>query len=171
VRSDIGSREYKAVILAAPFHTSSIDVPASIAAQVPPQPYVHLHVTHVLTPSPFPNPAYFGLEDNVGAVPSLVLTTHNETGEEPEFNSLSYHGVVEGKSGGGEDEWVVKLFSKKRLDDEVLRKLLKGKVNWVHRQEVRRNFFVVWLIRLMFFLSSGMPIRIFHPRARSRLSS
>jgi prenylcysteine oxidase/farnesylcysteine lyase len=72
-----------------------------------------------------------------GAVPSLVLTNQNGD-EEPEFTWLGYHGVVEGKA---EDEWIVKLFSKKRLDDEMLGKLLKGEVNWVHRQEVRRFFF------------------------------
>jgi prenylcysteine oxidase/farnesylcysteine lyase len=128
VQSDIGSREYKAVILAAPFHTSSINVPPSVASQIPPHPYVHLHVTHVLTSSSSLNPEYFGL--GKGAVPSLILTNQNGD-EEPEFNSLS---IVEGKN---EDEWIVKLFSKKRLDNKMLGKLLKGEVNWVHRQEVR----------------------------------
>ncbi|RDB28429.1 Farnesylcysteine lyase [Hypsizygus marmoreus] len=131
VKTSAGTVEYKAVILAAPFHSTGIEISPSLAAQIPKQQYVHLHVTLLATTSPTPDPAYFGLP--AGAkLPNMMLTTYEGAragGKEPEFNSLSYHGQVR------EGEWAVKIFSKDRISDEWLNKLFLGKVGWVLRKE------------------------------------
>ncbi|KAI0777409.1 FAD/NAD(P)-binding domain-containing protein [Trametes elegans] len=141
--SSLENRSYRAVILAAPFHQTAIKVGPAIA-QVPEQPYVHLHVTLLSTSSPTPNPAYFKLGSS-DKTPTTVLTTYNGVrergGAEPEFNSLSYHGAIAGQDGTayknaqGEGEWVVKIFSKARVEDEWLKNMFDGKVGWVLRKE------------------------------------
>ncbi|KAF5377177.1 hypothetical protein D9615_006339 [Tricholomella constricta] len=131
VKSASGTVNYQAVILAAPFHSSGINLPPSLASSIPEQPYVRLHVTLLTTTSPTPDPAYFGL--SAGAVlPNMTLTTHEGVRngrKEPEFNSLSYHGLVR------DGEWAVKIFSKERLSDQWLSKMFLGQVGWVHRKE------------------------------------
>ena len=80
-------------------------------------------------------------------VASMVLTTwegarvRNGT-HAPEFNSLSYHGKVKfldgtpaNSSTDGTEEWVVKIFSKQKVEDRWLRRVL-GPIGWVHRKEV-----------------------------------
>ena len=132
------------MILAAPFHQTAIKVGAAIA-QVPEQPYVHLHVTLLSTSARTPNATYFNLQAGSKA-PATLLTTHDGVRQrgraEPEFNSLTYHGQVLTKEGekrltaAGEEEWVVKIFSKERLGDEWLEGLFgRGKVGWVLRKE------------------------------------
>jgi len=132
IKSTQGAVDYKAVILAAPFHLTNITVPLTLSAQIPEQPYVHLHVTLLTTTSPTPDPTYFSLSPS-SKVPLMMLTTYEGArngGEEPEFNSLSYHGLVR------DGEWAVKIFSKKRISDEWLDKMFFNKVGWVHRKEV-----------------------------------
>ncbi|KAI0655025.1 Prenylcysteine lyase-domain-containing protein [Cubamyces menziesii] len=136
-------RLYRAVILAAPFHQAKINFKASLAL-VPEQPYVHLHVTLLSTSSPTPNPNYFNLGHGAKA-PTTLLTTYegvrSRGGPEPEFNSLTYHGPVRDKDGvvqtnaQGEKEWVVKIFSKNRVEDEWLERMFGGNVGWVLRKE------------------------------------
>ncbi|TDL28887.1 FAD/NAD(P)-binding domain-containing protein [Rickenella mellea] len=137
VRTSSGDVEvYDDVIIAAPFHSTGIKLmPYSAAAPIaviPPQPYVHLHVTLLTTPTPRPNPDYFSLPPN-SAIPRTVLTTNEGVrsgGQEPEFNSLSYHGsMIDGR-----DEYIVKIFSKHNISDEWLEKVY-GKVGWVYRKE------------------------------------
>jgi len=136
------AQTYRGVILAAPLHSSSIAFsPESMIETVPTQPYVHLHVTLLSTSSPSPDPAYFGLRTSTA--PTEVLTTFNRVreglGDEPEFNSMTYHGKI--KKANGEawaeangEEWVVKIFSKSRVSEEWLAKMF-GKVGWVLRKE------------------------------------
>ncbi|KZT02930.1 uncharacterized protein LAESUDRAFT_762360 [Laetiporus sulphureus 93-53] len=129
---------YRAVILATPFHSTNISLfPEALAESFPEQPYVRLHVTLLSTPAPSPNSAYFGL--GAHSAPTTLLTTANAvregTGAEPEFNSLTYRGKVRAADGGpwaGEagEEWVVKIFSKKRLTDEWLENTF-GKFGWI----------------------------------------
>ncbi|KAI0946772.1 hypothetical protein AcW1_010141 [Taiwanofungus camphoratus] len=136
------AQAYRAVILAAPFHSTSIALsPPSLASSIPVQPYVHLHVTLLSTSSRTPNPAYFGLKGETA--PTEILTTYQkvrmEGAREPEFNSMTYHGKVQGRSGetweGPEgEEWVVKIFSKERITDDWLESMF-GKVGWVLRKE------------------------------------
>ncbi|KAH9942685.1 FAD/NAD(P)-binding domain-containing protein [Amylocystis lapponica] len=139
VHTSAGTAQYRAVILAAPFHSSGIALsPAALAAAIPAQPYVQLHVTLLTTTSPAPSAAYFGLK---GDVPTEVLTTWERVraggAPAPEFNSLTYHGRVaraDGAERAGADEWTVKIFSKERVSDEWLAGMF-GTVGWVHRKE------------------------------------
>ncbi|KAF8203830.1 Prenylcysteine lyase-domain-containing protein [Pholiota molesta] len=128
VKSARGTVDYKAVILAAPFYSTGITVPESISEQVKPQPYVHLHVTLLATTAATPNPEYFGLSAS-SPVPRMMLTSTLGGTHAPEFNSLSYHGLVR------EGEWAVKIFSAQRLSDEWLNNMFQGKVGWVYRKE------------------------------------
>ncbi|KAI0084957.1 FAD/NAD(P)-binding domain-containing protein [Irpex rosettiformis] len=148
---------YRAVIFAAPYHTSSIKLnlldPSALPV-IPPQPYVHLYVTLLSTPNPSARTRYFGLKEK-DTVPSMVLTTWEraratEGQEAPEFNSLSYHGKIQAKDseknltkldvgdskGRNEqgEEWSVKIFSDHLLEDGWLRKAF-GRIGWVHRKE------------------------------------
>ena len=132
VKSGRGTVNYRAVILAAPFHSAGLAVPLSVSDKIPKQPYVHLHVTLLSTTSPTANPSYFGLPSS-SSVPQMLLTTNQgarEGGKKPEFNSLSYHGLIR------DGEWAVKIFSDHQLSDEWLSSMFAGKIGWVHRKEV-----------------------------------
>jgi prenylcysteine oxidase/farnesylcysteine lyase len=131
-----GTNDYNAVILAAPFHLTDITVPHSISEQIPKQPYVHLHVTLLTTTSEYLNPTYFNLPSSSKPA-RMMLTTYEGArngGPEPEFNSLSYHGLVR------PGEWAVKIFSQSRMSDELLDRIFNGQVQWVFRKEVRVRF-------------------------------
>lgn len=140
------ARSYRAVILAAPFHQTGIRFASSpqIAA-VPDQAYVHLHVTLLTTTRRSANASYFNLPQG-SAVPAMVLTTYNgarrDGGDpEPEFNSLSYLREVrtadlgEWRNDQGQKEWVVKIFSKRRVSDAWLEAMFGDEVRWVLRKE------------------------------------
>ena len=132
MKSSRGSQTYQAVIIAAPFHQTSITLPQSVIDQVPPQPYINLHVTLLSTNASSPSPGYFGLPEG-STVPQVVLTSRANSrkgGKEPEFNSLSYHGSTR------EGEYAVKIFSMQHLSDEWLNGVFPGAVGWVHRKEV-----------------------------------
>ncbi|KAL6302927.1 Prenylcysteine lyase-domain-containing protein [Sparassis latifolia] len=129
------TQTYRGVVLAAPFHTSALALPEAVAALVPPQPYVHLHVTLLSTRTPRPSAAYFG----VARPPTEVLTTSagaERGGRAPEFNSLTYHGRVRRRDGeeAVPEEWVVKIFSRERVGDAWLEGVF-GDVGWVLRKE------------------------------------
>jgi len=125
--------DYDAVIIAAPFHQTDIDVPTDIYTQVPPQPYVHLHTTFVISTSRDLSSEYFEWKGK-SAVPHEILTTFdgvrtNET-DRPEFNSVAYNRRV------GDDEYAFKIFSDKEMSDEWLEKMFPGGVKWVYRKLV-----------------------------------
>lgn len=129
---------YDHVIIAAPIHTSGITILSSPASFDPPVEYVHLHVTLLSTTSPNLNTTYFGLQKG-SQTPGMLLTTWDAVrsgrGKGPEFNSISYHGLIQ--TGKEEKEWVVKVFSKEAKSDEWLSGILgDGKLGWVHRAEV-----------------------------------
>jgi prenylcysteine oxidase/farnesylcysteine lyase len=108
LNSDRGSETYSAVILSAPLHSTKMEVPDEISSRVPPQPYIHLHVTLLTTTSSSIPAQSFSLPAST-KIPPMLLTTFEGArngGKEPEFNSLSYHGLI------SEGEWVVKIFSK-----------------------------------------------------------
>ncbi|KAG6885530.1 hypothetical protein C0993_000526 [Termitomyces sp. T159_Od127] len=131
IKSSLGEKNYKAVILAAPFHSTGIAIPPSLADSIPEQPYVHLHVTLLTTTSPKPNPTYFK-QQSASILPEMTLTTYEGVRngkKEPEFMSLSYHGLVR------EGEWAVKIFSKQRISDELLIRLFSDQVSWIYRTE------------------------------------
>ncbi|KAG9223147.1 hypothetical protein PLEOSDRAFT_1111305 [Pleurotus ostreatus PC15] len=131
VETTSGTKRYRGVILAAPYHSSKIQLPSTLASQIKPQPYVHLHVTLLTTNSSTFNPTYFNLPLS-SKVPGMMLTTdenRRQGGRGPEFNSISYHGKA------GENEWAVKIFSKERVSDEWLERIFPGSVTWVFRKE------------------------------------
>ncbi|CCM01254.1 uncharacterized protein FIBRA_03303 [Fibroporia radiculosa] len=135
-------RKYRGVILAAPIHSSAIAFsPESLVEMPSPQPYVHLHVTLLSTPSSSPNPVYFGLGETTA--PTQILTSFDAvrkgTGTGPEFNSLTYHGklkTTDGRAWEGPrgEEYVIKLFSGEKMTDEWLETMF-GSVGWVFRKE------------------------------------
>lgn len=135
VPSNFGTtKPFDAVIVAAPHQYTNISFPSS-SAKVPLVPYVHLHVTLFTTTSPSANPAYFNLPEG-SSVPAMILTSadgRRHGGREPDFNSMNYLQSV----GSGKEEWVVKIFSKQRIEDAWLEGAFgKGKVGWILRHEV-----------------------------------
>ena len=139
-----GRRDYDAVVIAAPYHTSRISLPAHLSSLIPPQPYIRLHVTLLTTTAETPNPVYFGYKLGSKA-PTIVLTSYDGVrhgGRAPEFNSVSYLGRVKsaknethGEQSTG--EWVVKIFSMEPISDEWLATMFQDQVGWVLRKEVR----------------------------------
>ena len=79
-------------------------------------------------------------------MPTAVLTTwegaRSGGASAPDFNSLTYHGLLKYQNGtvanttaDGQPEWSVKIFSEQKLEDGWLRRAF-GKIGWVHRKEV-----------------------------------
>ena len=136
-------RDYDAVIIAAPYHTSQISLPADLSSLIPTQPYIRLHVTLLTTTAATPNPVYFGYKPGY-KVPTTIMTSLNglrHGGKAPEFNSLTYHGQAkfaknETHDRRGTGEWVAKIFSMERISDEWLAAMFQDEVGWVHRKEV-----------------------------------
>ena len=67
----------------------------------------------------------------------MILTTNQgKRGEgiEPEFNSLTYHGLI------CEGEWAVKIFSDHELSDVWLNEMFQDKIGWIYRKEVSSIF-------------------------------
>lgn len=142
VRTSSGTEVYRGVILAAPFHQTGISIPSELAEQIPPQPYVRLHVTLLTTRDERMKASYFGLTSS-DHIPQTILTTSEGVlagGLEPEFNSLSYHSHTRKMNETGhfndQEEWNVKIFSKQRISDEWLSEVFDH-VSWVYRKEVR----------------------------------
>lgn len=85
------------------------------------------------TTKPHADPLYFFKAPDE-AIPGTILTTDvtwREThGAKPEFQSISYHGETFPNSG----EYVVKIFSKKKLDNMFLADILGEDPTWVYRK-------------------------------------
>ena len=63
----------------------------------------------------------------------MILTTNQGKragGIAPEFNSLTYHGLIR------EGEWAVKLFSDHELSDAWLNEMFQDKIGWIYRKKV-----------------------------------
>jgi prenylcysteine oxidase/farnesylcysteine lyase len=136
-------RDYDAVVIAAPYHTSQISLPADLSLLIPTQPYIHLHVTILTTTAATPNPVYFGYKPG-HKVPTTILTSLDglrRGGKAPEFHSLTYHGRAkfaknETHDRRPTDEWIAKIFSMERISDEWLAAMFRNEVGWVIRKEV-----------------------------------
>jgi prenylcysteine oxidase/farnesylcysteine lyase len=112
VTLDDGSRKtFDYVVLAAPFQQSGIEIYNSDAADaVPEQPYVHLHVTLLVTNATAPNGDLFGGKKGSKAPTTIYSTFEYADGgwnwgrrpRKPMFNSLSY------LRRAGQDSFVVK---------------------------------------------------------------
>lgn len=141
--TDAERRDYDAVVIAAPHQSSRISLPADLSSLIPPQPYIHLHVTLLTTTAATPNPVYFGYKPGY-KVPTTILTSLDGVrrgGKAPEFNSLSYHGQAKFATNEPHErretgEWVVKIFSMERISDEWLAAMFQNQVGWVARKEV-----------------------------------
>ncbi len=137
VQSSAGNATYDAVILAAPFHQTNIRFANTHAPElVPPQRYVELFVTFVLTSAPAPRSEYFGLPPSTKHMPTSVFGTFDTASAvKPAFNSLNYLKPLSAnvserftrrlREDGGEwadgTEWhVVKMFSNASLSEELL---------------------------------------------------
>lgn len=116
---------YRAVVLAAPYHQTSIKVsPPDVVEVPPPQLYVRLHVTLLTTPSPTPSPARFHTNDS--RVPTYIMTSHNgarqDSSAEPDFVALAFHGQLKNMNrekglfhGDHSEGYVVEYSSVRRL--------------------------------------------------------
>ncbi|ORY55012.1 Prenylcysteine lyase-domain-containing protein [Leucosporidium creatinivorum] len=137
--------EAGAVILSAPFHQTSISIHNSpLPTLIPPQPYVNLHVTFIITNSSSPSPAYFNLPPTTSMPKSIFASFDTPSAESspPAFNSLNYLRQLSSHTSSkfGEGDWhVVKMFSKSKLSAEVLGEIFGGKEN------VGRSWEKVWL--------------------------
>lgn len=85
------------VILAAPFHESGISIPQLPLDSIPPpQPFVNLHVTLVLTNASAPLASYFSsrsssISTTTSEIPKSIFSTFTtDSTVKPEFNSLNY---------------------------------------------------------------------------------
>jgi len=133
---------YDAVIIAAPYHSSHIALPADLSTLIPPQPYVHLHTTLLTTTAATLNPVYFGYKPG-SKVATNVVTTFDGVGHDgraSEFNFISYQGQAkfaknETHDGQETGEWVVKISSTERISDEWLATMFQNQVGWVQRKE------------------------------------
>ena len=138
-----GRRDYDAVIIAAPYHSSHITLPADLSTLIPPQPYVHLHTTLLTTTAATPDPVYFGYKPG-SKIASNIVTTFDGVSRDSrasEFNFISYQGQVkftknETHDGQETGERVVKISSMKRISDEWLAAMFQNQVGWVYRKEV-----------------------------------
>ncbi|KAN0138475.1 Prenylcysteine lyase domain containing protein [Lactarius tabidus] len=134
-------RDYDAVIIAAPYHSSRISLPDDLPS-IPDQPYIHLHVTLLTTTATTPDPEYFGFKPS-DKIPTTILTSLDGVrhgGKAPEFNSLTYHGQAkiagnETHDAQGTGEWSVKIFSMEPISDDWLAKVFQEQVGWVFRKE------------------------------------
>jgi prenylcysteine oxidase/farnesylcysteine lyase len=127
---------YDAVVLAAPYRSTKIEIEApelDLEAAFPRVDYVHLHVTLLATTAEHPEATYFFPGAAPGTkVPQTILTTSSGP-VKPEFNSVSYHETIKHH---GKTERIVKIFSMTQVDDAWLEKLFgAGTVGWVYRKE------------------------------------
>lgn len=136
-------RDYDAVIIAAPYHSSHISLPADLSTLIPPQPHVHLHTTLLTTTAATPDPVYFGYKPGSKIAKNIVTTFEgvSRDGRAPEFNFVSYQGQAKfanNETHDGQDigEWVVKISSMERVSDEWLMAMFQNQVGWVQRKEV-----------------------------------
>ena len=162
-------RDYDAVIIAAPYHTSRISLPDDLSSIIPLQPYIHLHVTLLTTTATTPDPEYFGYKPG-DKTPTTILTSLNGVrhgGKAPEFNSLTYHGQTkiaknETHDGQNTGEWTVKIFSMEPVSDDWLARVFQEQVGWVFRKEVTSFLFLslLWVLMttcLVGFISRASP--------------
>ncbi|EGF97645.1 uncharacterized protein MELLADRAFT_79816 [Melampsora larici-populina 98AG31] len=135
------SGPFDAVIIAAPFHQTGIEFDtADVSSKIPNQPYVHLHVTFVITNATTPSGKFFGLpaeEEMPKTIYSTMMRNVLGKGQRPIFNSLSYLRNMGPKVGVIGDLHIVKLFSEATLSTETLGEIFNLPQNliWVKRIE------------------------------------
>ncbi|WVF66428.1 hypothetical protein IAT40_001168 [Kwoniella sp. CBS 6097] len=126
---------FDAVFFAAPWASSPIakGVASKFEKSIPAQPYVHLFVTYLTTTKSHPQPSFFGLAANA-SVPTAILTTASTKGSTTSpYKIQSMQWLGETQTGSG--EYVVKIFSLKKIDDGFLKRFLGEKPSWILRKE------------------------------------
>ncbi|GAA5932145.1 hypothetical protein JCM3775_004250 [Rhodotorula graminis] len=122
--SGVGGGTYDAVILAAPFHQSGIQVVNSVAASlIPKQAYIKLFVTFIITNASTPQPSYFDLPPDTHMPNEIFGTFTTPSRHKPTFSSLNYLKPLPAALGArfGEGTFhVVKMFSSRSLEPEML---------------------------------------------------
>lgn len=134
---------FQAVILASPFHQTGISIMNSAASKyIPPQAYVHLHVTFIITNASSPLPSYFDLPPKTSISKSIFATFDTASEKKPTFNSLNYLKALSPSISlrfdpSGESTYhVIKMFSAARLSSKELEKIFgEGNVGKVWRKE------------------------------------
>ncbi|TNY24016.1 Prenylcysteine lyase-domain-containing protein [Rhodotorula diobovata] len=122
--SGVGGGTYDAVVLAAPFHQTGIELVNTPApALIPKQAYVRLFVTFVITNASTPQPSYFDLPPDTRMPNEIFGTFTTPSRHKPTFNSLNYLKALPASIGArfGEGTFhVVKMFSSRSLEPEML---------------------------------------------------
>lgn len=115
----------QAVIFAAPYHQTGVSVHNSpVPSLIPRQPYVHLHVTFIITNATTPLASYFNLSDSTTMPNTIFGTFDTPSPSPPTFNSLNYLKPLPASIGarfGNDSTWhVVKMFSSYTLGESML---------------------------------------------------
>ncbi|PPQ82411.1 hypothetical protein CVT24_002057 [Panaeolus cyanescens] len=132
VFSDRGRVEYDAVLLAAPYHSTSINLPPEVLKDIPPQTCHDIYSTVLVTSSASLNNTYFGLPEDVqGRIKSVLTQDSGMKGSKKEFYSIQYVDKLMDKS------WSVRILSPVYLDQEWLEGMFMNRVSWVYRKKVR----------------------------------
>ncbi|BGP29569.1 hypothetical protein JCM10296v2_001308 [Rhodotorula toruloides] len=122
--SGVGSGTYDAVILAAPFHQTGIQMVNSLApSRIPKQPYVPLYVSFIMTNASATRASYFGLPEKTVMPVEIFGTFTTSSSSKPTFNSLNYLRALSPETSArlGEGTFrVVKMFSDRPLEAEML---------------------------------------------------
>ncbi|KAA1088439.1 hypothetical protein PGT21_006967 [Puccinia graminis f. sp. tritici] len=133
------SEPFDAVILAAPYDQAAVTVLTSEApVQVPHQPFVHLHVSFVVTNATAPSGELFDRPPDQFMARSIYSTMMRNVigkGKRPLFNSLNYLKNLGPKEGVIGDMYIVKIFSEAPLPTNTLAKLFGSEQNllWIKR--------------------------------------
>jgi len=138
-RTTADSQPFDAVILAAPYDQAAVTLLTSQPPiQVPRQPFVHLHVTFVITNATAPSGELFNRPADQLMARSIYSTMIRNVigkGKRPLFNSLNYLKNLGPKEGVVGDMYIVKIFSEAPLSTSRLSKLFGSPQNllWTKR--------------------------------------
>ncbi|PPQ76784.1 hypothetical protein CVT24_011340 [Panaeolus cyanescens] len=120
------SGEYDAVIIAAPFHQTNMTSPEEVSAQVPLVSYETVHVTVVVTRSPYVNTTFPASQSQDEDMSDVMMGKEDK--RRGDFSSLThwrYAGQV----------WVVTIKSRSSLSDDWLSRAFAHDVEHVYRQK------------------------------------
>ncbi|KAM0749828.1 hypothetical protein T439DRAFT_343287 [Meredithblackwellia eburnea MCA 4105] len=137
VKTALGGATFDAVILAAPFHQTRVQTfNTALSTVIPPQPYVRLFVTFIITNATTPSPAYFTTPSQKPSKVSKTIfstfDTSSPASSKPSFNSLNYLKALPphiGERFGQGQFHVIKMFSSRTLPLEEVYEIFGGKEN------------------------------------------
>ncbi|KAH9964500.1 hypothetical protein BC827DRAFT_1265775 [Russula dissimulans] len=113
-------RDYDAVIIAAPYHSSHISLRVNLTSLIPTQPYVRLHITLLTTTTASPNPVYFGHKPG-SKVATNIFATFGGARDGVRAPELSYQGQTKfAKNETHDEKETGKISSPEPISDEWL---------------------------------------------------